>query len=167
MRLHSFPTFPKATWTVRLAVLIVAAVQQGTSSRAEAKEEVPIKGSLHAVEFFVVQFPTLFVEASGSGIATHLGRYTVTYVSEVYIPTLMGSGSAHFIAANGDSLVTEVTGQANPTENPDILSIVETFTIVGGTGRFDGASGQFTEVGLLNTVTGVRRGSLQGTIIKP
>jgi hypothetical protein len=149
--------------------LVVAVFQHGMSpavSQAKGKKEVPFKGSLQAVESFDVQFPTLFVDGSGSGNATHLGRYTVTYESEVYIPTLMGSGSAHFIAANGDSLLTDVTGQANPTENPDVLSIVETFTIVGGTGRFDGASGEFTVERLLNAVTGVTSGSLDGFIIQ-
>jgi hypothetical protein len=149
--------------------LVVAVFQHGmfpAVSQAKGRKEVPFKGSLQAAESFDVEFPTLFVDGSGSGNATHLGRYTVTYESEVYIPTLMGSGSAHFIAANGDSLLTDVTGQANPTENPDVLSIVETFTIVGGTGRFDGASGEFTVERLLNAVTGVTSGSLDGFIIK-
>ena len=163
MRFLSLPSFPKATWTMRLAFLIMA-VQQGTSCFAEAKEEVPIKGSIEAVESNDVQFPTLFVDGSGSGNATHLGHYTVTYEFEVYIPTLTGSGTAHFIAANGDSLFTDVTGQATPTENPDVLFIVETYTIGGGTGNFDGASGEFTVVRLLNTVTSVTHGLLDGVI---
>jgi hypothetical protein len=149
--------------------LLVAVFQQGmfpAPSLAKGKKGVPFKGKIQAVESFDVQFPTLFVDGSGSGNATHLGRYTVTYESEVYIPTLMGSGSAHFIAANGDRLRTDVTGQANPTEDPDVLSIVETFTIVGGTGRFDGASGEFTVERLLNAVTGVTSGSLDGFIVK-
>jgi hypothetical protein len=77
---------------------------------------------------------------------------------------LAGSGSAEFIAANGDSLFTEVTGQATPTEDPDIASIVEIYTIVGGTGRFASATGEFTMERLLNTVTGVTSGSFKGKI---
>jgi hypothetical protein len=166
MRLLSLPS--SKTWCVRLTV-VIAVVQVGMFSAvslAKGHKGVPIKGRLEAVELFDVQFPTLFVDGGGSGNASHLGHFTVTYESEVYIPTLTGSGSAHFIAANGDSLITEVTGQANPTENPDVLSIVETFTIVGGTGRFDGASGVFTVERLLNAVTGVTYGSLDGTIVK-
>ena len=90
----------------------------------------------------------------------------MTYELEVDIPTLMGIGTFHFIAANGDSLFTDVTGQAFPTEDPDILLGVTTHSIVGGTGRFDGATGEFIEMVLLNTVTGVRSGLLVGTIIK-
>ena len=165
MRFLSLQSFHNATWTMRLAFLIVA-IQQGTSPSAEAKDEVPLKGTIQAVESNDVQFPTLFVGGSGSGNATHLGHYTVTYEFEVDIPTLTGIGTFHFIAANGDSLFTEVTGQAFPTEDPDVLFGVVMHTIVSGTGRFDGATGEFIEEVLLNAVTGVRSGSLQGTIIK-
>jgi len=166
MRFLALPSFPKATQTMRLAFLIVA-VQQGTSSVAEAKKNVPVKGSIQEVESYdYSQFPTLFVDGSGSGNATHLGRFTVTYKWEVDLQALVGIGTFHFIAANGDSLFTEATGQASPTEDPDVLYTVALHTIVGGTGRFDGASGHFTEVGLLNTVTGVRRGSIDGTLNK-
>jgi hypothetical protein len=149
---------------MRLAFLI-AAVQLGTSSLAEAKKDVPLKGSILEVETYdYSQFPTLFVDGSGSGNMTHLGRFTVTYGWEVDLESLVGIGTFHFIAANGDSLFTEATGQATPTEDPDVLFTVASHTIVGGTGRFAGASGQFTEVGLLNTVTGVRRSSIAGAI---
>ena len=121
---------------------------------AAAEKEKPFRGSIQAVETYDPQFPALFVDSSGSGNATHLGRFTVTSEFEVNLLTLAGSGSAHFIAANGDSLFTDLTGQASPTENPDVLSIVETYTITGGTGRFAGATGSFTAERLLNTATG-------------
>ncbi len=168
MSFLSLPTFPKATWTMCLAFLF-AVVQQGMFPElgvAASKKGVPFKGTIQAVESNDFQFPTLFVDGSGSGKATYLGHYTVTYVFEVDIPTLMGIGTFHFIAANGDSLFTDVTGQAFPTEDPDILLGVTTHSIVGGTGRFDGATGEFIEIVLLNTVTGVRSGLLVGTIIK-
>jgi hypothetical protein len=84
---------------------------------------------------------------------------------EVNLLTLAGSGFADFIAANGDSLSTTVTGQASPTENADALFIVETFTITGGTGRFADATGSFTLERLLNTVTNVSSGSFDGIIV--
>ena len=99
--------------------------------------------------------PTLLVDGSGSGNATHLGHFTLTYEFVVDLTTLAGSGSAHFIAANGDSLFAAVTGQAYPTQNPDVVSILEEYTIIGGTGRFAGASGSVTVMRDLNTVTGV------------
>jgi hypothetical protein len=76
----------------------------------------------------------------------------------------MAIGSAHFIAANGDSIFTEIIGQGNPIEGSDFSFIVETNTITGGTGRFAGATGSFTVERLLNRVTGVTSGSFEGTI---
>src|SRR5262245_24577179 len=110
MRLVSLRFFPKATWIVRM-VFLSAVVLQGTCSLAEAKDAVPFQGTLQAVESYdYSQFPTLFVHGSGSGDATQLGHYTVTYEFVVDLTTLTGTGTLHFIAANGDSLFAEQTG---------------------------------------------------------
>ena len=135
------------------------------ASPAAAEKPVPFKGSMQAVETSVVQFPTLFVDASGSGNATHLGRFAVTYQFEVNLLTIAAIGSAHFIAANGDSIFTEAVGQGFTTGNPDVDFIVELHTITGGTGRFAGATGSFTVQRLLNLVTGITSGSFDGTIV--
>jgi hypothetical protein len=126
---------------------------------------VPFKGSVHAVETFDVQPPSLFSEGVGTGEATHLGRYTVTYQVEVDLMSGAGVGSAHFIAANGDSLLAEFVGQGTPTADPNISSIEETYTITGGTGRFAGATGSFTMERLINLATGVTSGSFDGAIV--
>jgi hypothetical protein len=148
--------------TVSLALAVLAVL--GLAIPVTAAKEVPFKGSFQAVETSEVQFPTVFVEASGLGHATKLGRFTMNYESVINLPTLTGIGSAHFIAANGDSLVTEVHGVASPTEDPDFLFIVEAHTITGGTGRFACATGSFTLERLLDTVTGATSGSFEGTI---
>jgi hypothetical protein len=132
---------------------------------AAAEKPVPFKGSVQAVETSDVQLPTLFVDAIGTGNATHLGRFALTYQVEVDIPTAAAIGSAHFIAANGDSVFTEFIGQGNPTADPNVSFIVEMDTITGGTGRFAGATGSFTVQRLLNLVTGITSGSFDGTIV--
>jgi hypothetical protein len=167
MRFLSVPSFANATLIVRLALLIVA-VQQGTTCVAEAHEEVPFKGTLQAIETVdVSQFPIGVVTGSGSGYATHLGAYTVTYEFVVNVVTLTGDGTMHFVAANGDSFFAEVTGATgSPTEDPDVIGGPIVWTIVDGTGRFAGATGEFIEDSLLNLVTGVRTSTLDGFIIK-
>jgi len=105
------------------------------------------------------------VDAIGTGEATHLGRFTVTYQVEVDLPTSMGIGSATFKAANGDSVFAEFIGQGNPTQDPDVSFIVETYTITGGTGRFANATGSFTVHRFVNLVTGITTGSFDGTIV--
>ena len=135
------------------------------AGRAVAEEQSPIKGSIQGVEIADVQFPRFFVDGSGSGRATHLGRFTVTYEVVVDFLTHETFGSYLFTAANGDSLATDITGLGTPTENPDVHSIVEVHTITGGTGRFAGATGSFIKTSLLNLVTSVNSGSFDGTIV--
>jgi len=78
------------------------------------------------------------------------------------------TGSYEFTAANGDTLIADVTGQFGPTaENPRVLLSVETATITGGTGRFADATGTFTIERLFNQVTGLTTGSFEGTISSP
>ncbi len=151
----------KAITYLQMTVLCLTAALAGPG----ANKAVPFKGTLQQIESHVVHFPIVSAEASASGNATHLGRYTMTSEFEVNLLTLEGSGIADFVAANGDSLFTEVTGDASPTENPDFLFIVETYTITGGTGRFADATGSFTSERLLNTVTNISSGSFDGTIV--
>lgn len=131
--------------------------------RAQNKA-VSFQGSIKAVEVDDVEFPTMFVNGSGTGNATHLGGFAVTYEFVVDLTTGAGTGSAHFITANGDSLSTTIVAQGDPTGTPNINLVVESHAITGGTGRFVGATGSFTLKRLVNIVTGVTRGSFYGTI---
>jgi hypothetical protein len=76
------------------------------------------------------------------------------------------TGTYEFTAPNGDTLTAGFTGQASLTA-PGVLSIVETATITGGTGRFADATGNFTVERLFNQVTGLTTGSFEGTISSP
>ena len=53
----------------------------------------------------------------------------------INLPTMASTGTARFTAANGDVLLATVAGQATRT-SPTTLSIVEVYTVTGGTGRF-------------------------------
>ena len=158
---RTMKTITKTILYLQMTALLLTTALAGP---AAAEKQVPFRGSIQAVETFDVQFPTLFAHGSGTGRATHLGRFAVTYEFEINIPAATGTGPAHFVAANGDSLFTEVTGQANPTGDPDFSFIVETHTITGGTGRFAGATGSFTVERLISLATGITSGSFDGTI---
>ncbi len=138
---------------------------------AVAQEKlVPFNGSLQAQESVVFQGPppgTLLADGTGGGIATHLGRFTLTWKFTVNLADGTGSGAVHFIAANGDDLFATAAGASEPTSTPGVFRIVEVETITGGTGRFANAKGSFTVERLTDLNTGLTSGSFHGTITSP
>lgn len=154
-------TITKAVLYLQMAALLLTAALAGP---AAAGRGVPFHGSIQGVEIADVQFPKLFVDASGSGEATHLGHFSMIYELEVDLLTHHTFGSSAFTAANGAILFTDIIGLGTPTENPDVASVVEEHTITGGTGRFAGATGSFVRSYLVNLVTGATSGSFDGTI---
>ena len=159
---RNMKTITKIILYLQMTALCLTATLAG---RAAAQELSPLKGSIQGVEITEVQFPTLFVDGSASGRATHLGRFTLAYELEVDLITHETFGSSVFTAANGDNVLTDIIGLGAPTENPDVVSVVEAHTITGGTGRFAGATGSFIRIFSLNLVTGVTSGSFNGTIV--
>jgi hypothetical protein len=158
----------KSFITITLGLLLALLLGSTTfAAPAAAEKQLPLKGSLQAVETHELDFPTLYVDAAGSGHATHLGRFTINYQAIVVVTTGSASVSAHLVAANGDSLFAEGTGQGTPTATPNVSQIVERYTITGGTGRFAGASGSFTVERQLNLTTGATSGTITGDIVVP
>src|SRR5580765_6761982 len=149
----------KTIYLPMAAMLLIAA---STGSAAAAEKPVPFSGSLQAVEISVFQGPPpgiLLVDGSGSGIATHLGQFTLTWKFTVNLADGTGSGPVHFIAANGDAIFTTAAGVSEPTSTPGVFRIVEIQTISGGTGRFANAKGSFTVERLTDLNTGFTSGS--------
>ena len=90
---------------------------------------------------------------TGSGTATHLGQWTVNGTVK-YTPdengVLHSSGEAALTAANGDKLQFQIDGILDPVAAVD----QGVFRFVGGTGRFEGASGSANFVVHINPLTG-------------
>jgi hypothetical protein len=138
---------------------------------AAAQKPVPFKGTIQAHETDTPQGgpppTTASASGSGSGIGILLGEFSLTYELTINLANGTATGSAHWIAANGDSIDTTVAGSSEPTGTPGVLSITEIETISGGTGRFAGAQGSFTVERLVNVATGLTSGSFHGTIASP
>jgi hypothetical protein len=129
-----------------------------------AQNGVPFHGTINGAETDVVAFPTLSVDGSGTGIATHLGEFTVSWLVTVNIsinpsPSI---GTFEFIAANGDHLFTDIVGEGS---GAPLAHITECNTIKGGTGRFAGATGAFTVHRVVDDSTGSTSGAFDGTIV--
>lgn len=157
---------PFVSTIVALLLLIVLA-STTFAAPAAGERQLLLKGLLDASETQKVIPPTVFVNGIGSGNATQLGLYTMSYEARVTIPTLASSTSATLVAADGSTILAEGKGQGTLITPPLIVSIVETYTITGGTGRFEGASGSFTIERVLNRATGISSGTMNGTVVLP
>src|SRR5215471_10736251 len=113
---------------------------------AAAQQQVPFKGTFQGKDCVpaqntgcsAVNSPT--IDTSGSGIGTHMGEFSL--IQQTNLATL--NGSAHWVVANGDSI--DSTFIASPdfsTQSLGYITVTETHTIIGGTGRFAGAQGSF------------------------
>lgn len=149
----------------RLFVGLVAAfaVSMASVAVSATAAETPFKGTVNAVETSQVVFPIASATRDGGGTATYLGKFTEHITIQINVLTGHGIGAATFTAANGDTLTATVDGQATPA-SPGVLSIVEVYTITGGTGRFADATGTFTAEITLNQATGVSSGTFSGAI---
>ena len=154
--------------TAIVLLLLIVLASTTFAAPAAGERQLLLKGSLQATETHLVTPPTMFVDATGSGKATQLGTFTISFQAEVFLPTLFAaSESATLVAADGANIFAEGFGQGTMTETPGIVSIVETYTITGGTGRFADATGNFTIQRLIDRATLASSGTISGTIMLP
>jgi hypothetical protein len=103
---------------------------------AAAQQQVPFKGTFLGKD--TVNPAT--IDTSGTGIGTHMGEFSLTQQTD--LATL--NGSAHWVAANGDSIDSTFTAFADfSRQSLGYITVTEHHTITGGTGRFAGTQGTF------------------------
>lgn len=112
------------------------------ATQARGAAQLPFRGSFSLdIEFA----PPPLAVGNGGGIATHLGKFTANVTAIVDFATSTSTGTFSFTAANGDQLSGTIVG-VGVLVGPFLAKITEVATIVGGTGRFEGATGTFTMV---------------------
>lgn len=155
-------------WAAVLVIAMVAlCLALGLARPVAAGDQVPFKGRLDGtVTITPIDPPFVSAFIEGKGNATHLGRFTVEIPHIVNQAIRVGAGTYEFTAANGDVLTADFTGQAMLVA-PGVVSISETATITGGTGRFAGATGSFTIERTFFVAAGMTTGSFEGTISSP
>jgi hypothetical protein len=147
-----------------IALVAASAVALALITVSAGAAVTPFKGTVKAVEMNQLVFPILSVNRTGTGTATYLGKYREHVTLQVNVTTRSSTGAATFTAANGDTLTASVVGQATPI-SPGVISVVEVYTITGGTGRFAATTGTFTLHSTAIQATGVSSGSLSGSIV--
>lgn len=156
------------TWaSLALAILTLALAP----AAAPAGQQVPFRAAWNVdITISPLAPPLVAVSGSGAGQALHLGAMTAQSLSEtVNLETGVGLAAYRFIAANGDEVFVDFAFIAVPT-SPNLYSIQGVWQAVGGTGRFDAATGSGSyvgEVAFSGPVNAVGRFELQGAISPP
>ena len=155
---------------VRLALAILSVL--GLAGLAAAGQPLPFKGSLEGrhVSRTPIDPPVVFDVFELTGQATQLGQFELVIEAVVDFGNrpVTGEATLTFTAANGDTLVADITG-SSALAAPGIVLITEHATIDPdrSTGRFAGATGTFTLERFADAATGVTGltvGSFEGSI---
>jgi hypothetical protein len=163
----SRPHLPSLTLLFAAVTLLAFAPQS-----ARASGEKPFHANFITQVETVLEFPFLHVTVNSRGQATYMGR-TTAFTDDQLVNLIDGSGTATYTltGANGDTLVLALVVPVGGTINVDGGVIFSgSYTIIGGTGRFNGASGSgvFGGSGLFLTETdGIGCFAVVGTISSP
>ena len=156
----------------KAGLMLTALTLLPLAHRAMAGDEVPFKGKEAGAiisDVLPFAFPFAFDRQTGVGEATHIGHYTLNgdLVANVIFGTAVGPFT--MTAANGDMLFLDAEGFVLQT---DLTKVVWNFTVKGGTGRFEDATGSFTAHLQLAAVVGSISpnpyvAAIEGTISTP
>jgi hypothetical protein len=115
------------------------------ATQARAGTDLPFHGSFTRESHSAFEPPiTLVISGTQTGTATHLGQFVAVFVERVNTTNNTATGSLNFTAANGDQLFTETAGAETEFVPPNTSVVTMNARIVGGTGRFEGATGTLT-----------------------
>jgi hypothetical protein len=132
----------KAKRSSTLISLFLAALTLLTQARlAMAEDSVPFKGK----EVFVSSTPVSFSFPLASNLTvaegrlTHFGHYTLTGLTVINVLLASATATSTMTFANGDMLFLTSSGYA--LQPFSLKETVGSYTVTGGTGRFEGATG--------------------------
>src|SRR5205823_15134272 len=135
-----------------------------------AGDQVPFNGTWAGQTVSAAPLPddpfVIAVVSTGTGQATHLGRFTMTSPHLSYLLTGFAEGEQNFTAANGDTLTAHFSGFFTPTADGLLAADLQA-TITGGTGRFAGATGSYTFSIVFDPATFQSVATIAGTISRP
>ena len=155
------------TTSTALALVLVMAI----GASASAADQRPMKGR-YTISVVPVEQRcgpnALTIGFEGVGIATHLGRMEGTgsnctsfNLTTEAVP--IWDGLATFVAADGSSITMSYEGAQDAPVNGRATA-ANSFTVISGTGRFEGATGSWTSAEVIDFTTGIDHGSFSGWI---
>ena len=126
---------------VTIGLFLTALTLLTLARTAMAEDSVSFKGKEVFVSSTPVSFsfPLATSQTVAEGRLTHFGRYTLTSVTVINVMVASATGIFTMTFANGDKLFATMTGYA--LQPFSLQETVATYTVTGGTGRFEGATG--------------------------
>jgi hypothetical protein len=145
----------RRTLFILISLLALAVVAPGATVAKRGGTDRPSKGNGSGTTTFNVATSPFPGSTEGTARLSHLGK---TSYSSTFAVTLTGpdtftiTGTQTLVAANGDRLFLSFTGTGTftPFGTGQTSEALVTYTVTGGTGRFDGASGILT--GTVSTI---------------
>jgi hypothetical protein len=161
-------------WSIAVAgaVAVIGGFVLASPAGASAPAAVTMPITLNYAATFVVTpgdpspCEGVPITDTATGTGSHLGRFTATYPHCVNFAANTFSGTATFTAANGDLLFVLLGGSADDPTCTTVCDVSFTGTIVGGTGRFEGAEGTLTGTGTVDLIASTITAAFEGTINK-
>jgi hypothetical protein len=156
------------------AVLALLAVLISVPGQASAASLVPFQATV--AETFTAApcapVPSLCISAVGIANATHLGKTRESASVVINLASHPAPGCTAetretiLSAANGDQLMLHATGLGCDT-GPTATAAVDSYVVTGGTGRFNGASGNGTIKVTIDRASGTAVTSFNGVLSTP
>jgi hypothetical protein len=123
-------------------VLALAALSPTSAAAKAGGTDRPVKGTASGTVTGKLGSP-LDLTIDLTGVATHLGKYSV-HVEAVGVISggeVLVDGTFTVVAANGDRLTGTATSTSQLSQLAEVHTTTAFLTITGGTGRFADASG--------------------------
>lgn len=172
MKTITNPTTPSRRRLPFLGILLVTVTLLAFAPPRARGDEKPFHANFITQFSSVVEYPFLHVTVNSRGQATYMGR-TTAFTDDQLVSLIDGSGTATYTltGVNGDTLILALEVPVGGTINVDGGVIFSgSYTITGGTGRFNGATGSdvFGGSGLFLTETdGIGAFAVVGTVSSP
>jgi hypothetical protein len=156
------------TLLVLVSLFAIALVAPAAAVAKRGGTDRPWKGRASGTLTFDLGTAPFPATATGTGHLSHFGKGTYT---QTFTITLTGAttfdiaGTQTIVAANGDSVSMTFTGSgelAGPFGVGQTSETTAVFTVTGGTGRFDDATGTLTST-VLTTIESIAGADVTAT----